>query len=724
MLPAAHAPALCLETLYAVRPATWLRMFHAYAAPRGLSLPDLSALSAAPDAVSTRDTLASLSPSALESLLVRSALPDLLLGRLATVEAFASDPARVAIYEAQRALAYVRPPRASPLSWRHYVSPADHIAGLLADAASDPAAASVVACASIRVARSFPPRLWYQFIAKDAPSVGEPTQYLDALTRAIAAWAEESDRGPFVRVRAFGDLRKAHFEIAHEDLSSGSAVASSAALALGITRPVRSHLVSYDAPSRRLFVWTAMPELVLDLVAILARVLFGDAGAFFQASAVTLDPLQAQSTDGAHAMAPTGTTFSRMSLIGFTWDSRAGHTLTPRSKSDALSAMRTHGIGIEGGEIRLATLRGETAPGVGGPRTADLALRPPYSATCSEPELATAFLREADALSITQPDAQPRDWWRHWPCSFAKDEWRNLEGGDLLFDRGAIVESDRARRVAHPRHAHAGRIATAYASGMAGKSYALADDPLFPAFLIDDAALAEWKLDWPSVAAAIAKELELVSAPNVSVSKRAVDADGFVSLGARDMAPTRVHFHLCARAPSNASLDLRRKSVAPDMTIFVVPSGRSLPAGFAHVALASLAGPYRPLLEATVRALGIEKLVDPTLYVSPDVRLVVHVATKQIYFDGKRIAKTNAGTFHMISFLAANTGHSVETRDILKAMSPKSDYGANVSRAMRAFEAAIVDAFGGKRKTPKDYAKIFAMDKLGKYRLAVPVLVV
>ena len=708
MLPAASAPVLCAETLYAIRPATLARFFRAFGAPRGLAIPDDSS---------------PLHISAIEDALVRSALTDDLAERFAVVEAFACDAGRIALYEAARALSYAH----AAHGWRSYVSAADQACGVVCDAASDEAAREVLDCASIRMARSFPHRTWYQFVARaegdDARAIGEPTQYLARLMAASAAWTEATDRGPWQRWRAFGDLRKCHFEYSHEDWAAGPVLASAANAfdptappSLGIARPIRSHLVSYDAPSARLFVWTAMPNVVLDLVEIFAREVFGDPDFFFATAAVSLDPLQERSLDGK---LPTfGAHIARSTLIGFTWDSLLGHTLAPRG-TDALAAARAYGVGVEGGALRQATIRAETAPGVRGPRSADLAIRPPYTVTCSEASLAAPMLREADELGVTRPSAERRDWWRFAPHKHTRDEWRGLPESDELVRRGAIVDGARGRHAAHPRHKHAGRVAAAYAIGRRGMNYAVAEDRVLSAFLVSDAELVVCSLDWAKVATWIAGELAL------SGGKHLVADDGMIALGALDLPPTRAHVLLCTRAPTASALDVRRKEASPEHAVFVVPDGRALPKGFAHVGLASLAGPYRALVAPIVRELGLQNVVSPTLYAPKDARLVLHRATKQAYFDGVLLARVNEAMFNMLHFFATNAARTVSAREIAGAISAKSDYDALARKTIAAFDAAVVASFrAAKVKAPKDARRVIGMEKHGQYRLGVTVFVV
>jgi hypothetical protein len=692
MLPASTAPVLSLETLYAVRLSTFSLLFSSFPPPRDLALPVAS-------------------HAALEPALVRASLADDTADALALVEAFAHEDGRRALYEAARALDRAR------AGWRDCTSPADLAAYVVATARTDAATGEVLECARIRIARSFPHRSWYQFVGKEPAQVGEPTQYLARLDAAFARLLDATDRGPWRRVRAFGTLRKLHFEFAHEDRALGGAAASPK-LAPSAHRPVRSHLVSFDAASNRLFVWTASPDLVTDLVALVAAELVGDARWFFEMPAVDLSALQAHAEEGK--LPVHGGAFARLSLIGMTWDSGAGHSLAPRG-ADVYAALRRHGVGIAGGAIRHATVRAESAPGARGPRTADLSIRPPYTVTCSEPDVAPAFLREADKLGLTRPGATPRDYWTLAPYVHSREEWLATPDGAALVERGFVAFDDRARRVRHPDHPHAGRVAPVFAIRRRGASYAPPEDPILGAFLVDDDALTLGAIDWPKLGAAIAAELRL----DAPARAHPPDDDRIVRLGAIDLGPQRACFLLCTEPCAASTLDRHRRALAPDLAVFVIPEGRALARGFASVGLARLAGPYRPLLAAAVRELGLQAIVPPTLYAPDGARLVIHRDGKQAYLDGVPLVRASDAMVNALLFLADNAGRLVTAREIGAAISAKSDYDARARKTLRALDDAVAESFRlAKKKLAKDARAIVVMDKHGQYRLGVTVFVV
>ncbi len=331
MLAAASAPLLSLETLWSIRAETWTRIFEAYGAPTGLKV------DAALDLVT------------IEKALVRSAVSPALAERAAQLEALATPLGQTALYQAAAVVEATR-----DKAWSAAVSAADLAGVVVALGANDPATAEIVELALERVAREFPARTWYQFVGRDAFAIGAPARHEKKLTAAVAAWGEKSDRGDFARVRMFGDARKAHFEIAHGERASSAVVANGDAPSSVPLRTIRSHLFTYEAPTRRLFVWSAQPEVVLELVELFARTVVGDEAWFFSQSAVALEPLQALAAEKKLPL--PGGPFAAASLIGITWDSWRGHTMSPRG-DDAYEALAAHAIAIDGGLVRLATVR-------------------------------------------------------------------------------------------------------------------------------------------------------------------------------------------------------------------------------------------------------------------------------------------------------------------------------------------------------------------------------
>ncbi len=678
-------PPISTETLFTVRLETWRRFFDAHGAPELL----IGSLATVAD---------------VDDFVVRGVFTDAVLDQLAFIEAFATEKAREAIYEAAAAFDYRG-------AWRDCVSPADLAATCSAQLSTDAPLRRVVAAARTRVARWFTARTWLCFVGRKKLAIGDPAQYAAAIEAELDAWARATDRGPWVRVRAGGTSRKARFELAHEDRASGTSVIADAALALGVSRPIRSHLVTYDG--ERLYVWTAMPEIALALVERLGRVLADDSDWFFSRGAVSTAPLQRASEEGK--LAKHGTTFSSVDFIGGLWDSGDDYSLSPRGV-DAFLAFKAHGIRIDGGAVRLATLRGFTAPPIAGPRSADYAIRPPYTATCSEPALAAAFLRFADALGVTAAAPVRSDWFAFAPYKHDLDGWEGLTDLEAVIKAGILVEDAEApRRIAHPRHRHAGRIATVFDLPGGGK-YALSDDPLFPAFLADPAQCVTWSLDFKVLCALLARDLGL------SGGSSKADEDGILFLGERDLASTHVRVYLATRACRESAAERLRLESTPGHTVVLVPEGRKIGAGLAHVALRSFAPPYRSLLGDIVRGLRLVDSVAPTLYAPPDARIVLHRKNGVLYVDGLLVARASTKVFRLVDFLSQNLEQLVTSRQIHHYVSGKSTDDAVGRKTIDEFLTAVIESFrDAKKKAPKGLQKFILQDRHGEYRLAVPI---
>ena len=673
MLAAAAAPLLSLETLWSIRPATLARVFEAYGAPSGVKLGK------------------ALDLALVEKALVRSAVSDALAERGAHIEALATTLGQTAIHQAA---AVVATPHDT--EWADAASPADLAALVVAHAASDATTAEIVELALERVAREFPPRTWYQFVA------------------ALGAWGAKTGRGNFARVRTFGDARKAHFEVAHGERASAAVVVDGGGPSMVQLRTIRSYLVTYEAPTRRLFVWSAQPETVLELVELFARAVVGDDAWFFSQAAVALEPLKAFAP--AKKLPAVGAPFASASLIGMMWDTGLGHTISPRG-DDAYEALAKHGLAIDGGAIRLATVRAQPAAAVRATRAADLSIRPPYTITCSSPELAPALLRYADKLALTRAAPSRRDLWGRAPFVDSPSGFSDWPDYEACVSAGILVATAPSRRAAHPKHPHAGRIAKLWPTRRPGTSYAIADDPLFAPFLVKDSELEAMAIDFGRYAELFAAECRLRD------PGKALDHDGVIALG--DWAPgaARVRFVLPTRALAKGAVARIRAEAHGAHVVALVPEGRS--SGLIDVPLYGLSGPHRRALRDAVSALGVEDDVAPSAYVAEGTRLVLHEKRRETWLDGTRCTRMHDNHVRLLLAFARATQQTATSRELGKAIGDWSDDSA-ARRTVSSLPSAFRRSFDAvDEKAPSDIDRIVVKGKKkGVYRLDVTVEIV
>jgi len=689
MLSAASAPLLSLETLWSIRAETFARLFDVHGTPTGVKL--------------------GAKLEVIEAGLVRSAVSPALAERAAHIEALATPLGQTALYQAAAVVGGGR-----DATWTDAVSPADLAAIVVAHAGLDPVSAEVVELALERVAREFPARTWYQFVGRDAFAIGAPARHEKKLTAAVTSWGERTDRGTFARIRTFGDARKAHFELAHGERASSAVVVKGGAPATAPLRTIRSHLFTYEAPTRRLFVWSAQPEVVLELVELFARTVVGDEAWFFSQAAVALEPLQALAAQ--KKLPAPGAPFASASVIGFMWDSWRGHTMSPRG-DDAYEAIATHGIAIDGGALRLATVRAHPMAAAHATRAADLSMRPPYTITCSSPELAPALLRYADKLGTTRAARTVRDLWGRAPFVDSPSGFSDLPDYDACLRDGILVPTSASRRAAHPKHPHAGRIAKVWPTRRPGTSFAIADDPLFPPFFVKDAELESLTIDFACLAARFADECRLRHPAT------ALDQDGALVLGDWDPGGARARFIVPTRPLAKGAVARLRAEARGAHVVALVPDGRS--SGLVDVPLMNLAGPYRQALRDAVAALGIADDVPPTAYVDADTRLVVREKAREAWLDDTRCTRLHDNHVRMLIALGRAPLQTATSRELGDAIGDWRDNSA-ARKTFLSLPGALKRSFDAVGvKPPKDIGVLVVKGKKkGVYRLAVKIEIV
>ena len=693
-------PDLPPEVLRAIRPATWHALFAARGYPSPVAASTFTAKSATPASVL----------SAIASALARasSPLPPLLAHALFLIPAFATDIGRIDIYDAADALGFAT-------RWPDAISPADLIATLLAVSVTDARVHELVRTAKVARDRAFRPRatLVYVGAPQGDPNVGEPSQYVPTWRDAFGTWARSRDFGAVVEVEAGVSAGVLSWEIVHEDRWTAPFLA--AASPILPQRTLRSHRVTYEPARRCLKIVTDALEAATPLARIAGTVLFGAGRHFLDPPAVNLWTLQEH---GAGALlVPELAGKLTMSAIGGTWHSGKDHAITPRGR-DFFKALQRYKIRIEGGRLDLLTLRAQLPAGVTGPAQCDVALCPPHLVTVSEPELASLMDEFLDGAKITNPAPRPRDFFSLQPWIESRAAWIEVEGQEgfyALLARG-LLRADRTNRtVAPPEHPHAGRTATAYPLGEGSKKYlAWSPDRTVAPFIVTEEDLVLYALSFEKLAATIAAALGLAG----QASK--LDDDGVLLCGRRELGPTHVVYSLATRPVRMATVARLIEAAGHGHAILIGPEGRRQELGIRQLAMPKLAGPWEPLLAATVRALKLEKSVNTTVYAPAQARVVLHRATKRVWIDRVLCTKITEAHFLLLEILVMNAGQAVDTKDIAQHIAKGNQHADTTRRAVESLPVAIERSFAAVGKAvPGDLKGFIGRPKLGRYVLGV-----
>lgn len=689
-----HAP-LPTEVLHSIRVSTWHAVFSAFGYPAGVAR-STESLAVIADAVRVGD------------------LPTPLARALFTVAAFATDTGRTDIYLAAAALV-------SPRCWPNATSPADLVAGLLAESANDAAVRKLLDAAQILRNRAYRPRATLVFVGLPEidGDVGEPTQYVGALRGEIAAWCTPRDFGPRVAIRPWIASGTLHYQITYEDRpqtqlvarTSRAAASSASEIAVTTHRPLRSHLITYSPGARLLEITTDCPEAATPLAEIVGRAMFKNARHFLEAEALALWTLQehgAESLDVrelAHKL--------DVDAIGGTWHSGKEHALTPRGKS-FFKALKRYKISIEGGRLDDVTLRAKIAEPAGDPPLCDVALRPPHSLTISEPEHGPLLREYLGRAKITSPAPRPRDFFSLQPWNPTKADWVASEGEEsfaALLAKGVLVADPTNRAVTPPGCPHAGRTATAYP--LHGTQYlAWSPDPTVAPFVVEEKDLVVYVLTFAKLAASVAAALGLTGPAT------GLDDDGVLYCGRRELGPTHVLLFLLTRPIRSLTALRLRDAAGHGHAVLVTPAGRMKDGVLRQVPMPKVAGPWHPLLGEIVRALKLESFVETTLYAPEGARIVLHRATQRVWVDGVSCFALNEIHFRLLEILIERAGQLVHSKDVAEHIARGDQTEDTTRRAFASFAPALKKSFrASKKRLPADYASLITQPRHGQYRL-------
>jgi hypothetical protein len=682
------------ETLFAIRLSTWHALFAAcgFPAPSALALQSHAAIVAALAAVD---------------------LPLPLARAIFTIGHFATDAARSELYAAATALSY------PTTRWADATSPADLIASLLAAAPTDDAVAEVVAAAQILRDRSFRPRATQVYFGAPGvdPHIGDAAQYEDRFRAGVSAWCATFGFGAVREVSSRVVAGVYHYEIVHEDRATTHLVADgkASALAARVSRPLRSHAITYEPSQRGLTLTTDSMEAMTPLATIVGRVLFDSPRHFLDAEAVDLWKLQELGPEALAVpeLAPTLT----VRAIGGTWHSGKSHAITPRGR-DFFKALARYKIRIEGGRLDLVTLRARVDAHDGGPASCDVVLRPPHLLTVSEPERAPLMHDLLDRVRLTRPEPRVRDFFSLQPWIDSRAGWI-VSGVTLETDFDALVatgllKADRTNRsVAPPNHPHAGRTATAFPL-RGDKFLAWSQDATIAPFLVSAEDLVVYALSFAKLSERIAGALGLEGAA------AKLDDDGVLFCGRRALGPTHVLLFLLTRPIRPATTERLREAAEHGHAILILPAGRMAPSGLRQLAMPKLAGPWQPLVGAIVRGLRLESKVDTTLYAPEWARVVLHRATERAWIDGVFCAALHEAHFRLLEILITSDSGLAYTKDIAAHITRGNPTADTTRKAIESLVAAIEKSFkAANEKMPKELREIVTMPRHGYYRLNV-----
>ena len=676
--------ALPTPVLASVRNVTWFALLEAHGYPAEITRADALTLSA-------HDVAARLSADP-------ERLPRPLARALATILAFATEDARRDVYGAAEALAY-------PRRWPEATSPADLIAGLIAQAASDPDVALLLHAAQILRDRSFRPRARLVYLGpaqRPAPDA-EPGATAEQL---IAEWCVSRDFGAVISFAQRSRRGIVSWEIVHEDRACANVTASGPST----RRPLRSHFVAYAHARRRLEITTDCLEAATPLARAFGLALFGAARHFLDEPAVDLWKLQ-ELGPASLEIAELASKLA-VSAIGGTWCSGKSHAITPRGR-DFFKALARYKIRIEGGRLDLVTLRANASSKDGAPPQCDVALRPPHLCTVSEPELEALLDEFLDRAKITAPEPRPLDFFSMQPWIDSGAGWTVAEtasGFASLVALGILKANADNRAVTPPEHPHAGPTATAYAL-RDGKYLAWHPDATIAPFLVAEKDLVAYALQFGKLAAVIADALGL-EGPAAKL-----DEDGVLYCGRRVLGPTHVLVFLLTRPIRPATVERLRDLAGHGHAVLVLPEGRMSAHGLRQVAMPKLAGPWPPVLAEIARALKLESFLDAVALAPSDARFVLHRATERVWLDGVACTVTERH-FRLLEILIERDGREVYTKEIADHVARGHAHEDTTRKQIDSLVGAIEKSFKtAKRKPPKDLRALIAMTRLGHYVL-------
>jgi hypothetical protein len=699
--PTVTPPIVPLEILGSIRPSTYRLLFDACGYPPTLPVDKCAS--------ATLDTIvAALRPEA-----TCKDCPDDLARALITAMSFANEPGRVHVYNAAEALGYE--PR-----WPEATSPADLIALVLAASATDDSALELLEAAQILRDRDF--RQWatliYVGLASVDPHIGDPSQYVDAWRREVAAWCKSRDFGAVLDVRVHTGGTKVTYEILHEDRIQTDVLVApkTGKISTSTRRPVRTHFVTYDHSRRRLANTTDCMEAATPIAMMAGVVLFGNPLHFFVETALDLSVLQRKGKEAleVHSLSDRMTAIA----IAGTWGSGKDHAMTPRG-ADMFKAFARYKIRIDGGLLAQATLRAtRTAASArdGGPPGCDVAIRPPHQLTIAEPELAQLLEQFLDRAHITDPEPQLRDFFTLQPWIDTRAVWEltlGKKGFSDLLRRGILKELEKNRFVAPPGAPLGGRSAIAH--HLRGDKFLACDpDPTIAPFIVRAKDLVLYALQFGAFAAFVAGELGLQG------GAEDLDDDGVLYFGRRELGGVDVFVYLLTRPIGDATVDRLRDATKPGHAVLFVPSARVTKGNLAQLPMPGLAEPWSPMLGPLVRALGVESRVETYLYAPQDARIVLHGKTQRMWIDRVLCSKMTAQGFRVVEALLEASGQRAHTKDIAQHVAPGAEGEETTVKAIVAFRTGAAKSFReAKVKRPKDLEGFIESSNSGFHRLLV-----
>jgi hypothetical protein len=581
----------------------------------------------------------------------------------------------------------------------------------------DPDVARVLARARIRVRYRGPARTRVAFVGRERLHLADGEKAARDLERGLVRALGERGFPAHARVIHSGNEERAHFAI---DLPSRWTRVTTGAGDRPLAFRALPARITY-APGE-LDVTAAHPVHASILVEEAARAWFGDARFFKPARMIALRPFQRGRT-AFKIPAELRGAILRVRMIDCIWDSGRAVTLY-FAGDDCPREMKKLGLHIEGGELLATTLRFDFLPAAGAPsapRQVDVTLRAPNELSFSEPgreEIIRAYLAGKRVITRKRPlvDLWTLDPWT--PSDAAARAFFGDAFDELVAER-VLVEAV-SRAVVHPDHPHAGRTLIAFPiDGEPGSFYGATDGTRIPARTLSAQDLVSWRVDMRALGKRVARGLGLEG--RVGVFERR----GVIDLGALAIGATQARFFFLSRMPIDpkALAERLRLRAMPGHAVLLVPAGRKSRTGLPEVEVARAHGPYDGVVGAAARALGLAKEVSPILLAPAGTRVVVHLASRRVWFDGVLIHPLREQSYKMVEILAKLGGASIGKKDLAEQISLANLDGA-AAQAKHGLKLAILASFEREgRPVPADAEKIVETVRRGEVRIGVPVFV-
>ena len=240
-----------------------------------------------------------------------------------------------------------------------------------------------------------------------------------------------------------------------------------------------------------------------------------------------------------------------------------------------------------------------------------------------------------------------------------------------------------------------------------------------PARTLREQDLVSWQLKMIPLGRRIARAIGLKG------RVRVLERRGAVDLGRFRMGHTSARFFLLTRMPLDAkALAERLRLLAmPGHVVLVVPAGRSAGTDLGRrssrgsKALTTRSSETRRARSASPRRF------EPMYLAPAGTRLVVHLGSKRVWFDGVLIYPLREQSYRLVEILAQLGGESIGAKALAEKISGANVEGAT-AQAKHGLKLAILASFARKgRKVPKDAAAIVERVRKGEVRMGVAVFV-